>query len=110
VLFRSENRFVVKPDITSSTIFSTVLSSVQGLYLLCSQPDVLKDKVGIVGISWGGYLTTIVSGLANQFIKASFSVYGSGFYDDGSVFLKQLNIMDPFDRALWFPVIIGFQQ
>ena len=96
-----ENRFVVKPDIKSSTLFSAVLASVQGLYLLHSQPDVIKDKVGIVGISWGGYLTTIVSGLANQFINASFSVYGSGFYDDGSVFLEQLDIMEPSDRALW---------
>jgi dienelactone hydrolase len=96
-----ENRFVTRPDITSSTIFSAVLSSVQGLYLLYSQPDVIKDKIGIVGISWGGYLTTIVSGLANPLIKASFSVYGSGFYDDGSVFLKNLNVMDPWERATW---------
>ena len=96
-----ENRFVTRPDITSSTIFSAVLASVQGLYLLNGQPDVIKDKMGVVGISWGGYLTTIVSGLANPLIKASFSVYGSGFYDDGSTFLKNLNTMKPEERATW---------
>lgn len=96
-----ENRFVVQPDVTASTLFSAVLSSVQGLYLLYSQPDVIKDKIGVVGVSWGGYLTTFVSGLANPMITASFSVYGSGFYDDGSVFLKNLNVMDPWDRAVW---------
>jgi len=96
-----ENRFVVKPEITSSTLFSAVLASVQGLYLLYDQPDVIKDKIGIVGISWGGYLTAFVSGLANQMIKASFSVYGSGFYDDGTTFLKMLNKMKPEERAVW---------
>ncbi len=96
-----ENRFVTQPDITSSTIFSAVLASVQGLYLLHAQPDVIKDKIGIVGISWGGYLTTIVSGLANPMIKASFSVFGCGFFDDGSVFLKNLETMKTAERALW---------
>ena len=96
-----ENRFVTQPDITSSTIFSAVLASVQGLYLLHAQPDVIKDKIGIVGISWGGYLTTIVSGLANPMVKASFSVYGCGFYDEGSVFLQNLKTMKPAERAVW---------
>lgn len=96
-----ENRFVVQPDITESTIFSAVLSSVQGLYLLRSQPDIIKDKIGVVGVSWGGYLTTFVSGLANTMITASFSVYGCGFYDYGTTFLKNLNTMQPYDRAVW---------
>ncbi len=96
-----ENRFITTPDITSSTLFSAVLASVQGLYLLNAQPDVIKDRIGVLGISWGGYLTTIVSGLANPLIHASFSVYGSGFYDDGSVFLKNLNTMKPEERIIW---------
>ncbi len=96
-----ENRFVVKPSLFSSTIFSAVLASVQGLCLLYSQPDVIKGKIGIVGISWGGYLTTIVSGLENNLVKASFSVYGSGFYDKGSVFFNELDKMEPEDRAIW---------
>ena len=96
-----ENRFVVQPDMESSTIFSAVLASMQGLYLLNAQPDVIKGKVGITGISWGGYLTAIVSGLANNMVNASFSVHGSGFYDDGSTFLKNLNVMLPEERALW---------
>lgn len=96
-----KNRFVVIPDITSSTIFDAVLASVQGLYLLHAQPDVIREKVGVVGISWGGYLTTMVSGLAGTRIAASYSVFGSGYYDASSVFLKELNIMTPEHRAIW---------
>jgi dienelactone hydrolase len=94
-------RFTVQPDISNSTIFEGVLASVQGLYLLHDQPDVITDHIGIVGISWGGYLTTILSGLVNTMICASFSVYGSGFYDEGSTFLKDLNKMSAADRVTW---------
>ncbi|MGK4269533.1 glycosyl hydrolase family 28-related protein [Parabacteroides johnsonii] len=96
-----ENRFIVKPDITSSTIFDAVLASLQGLYLLKEQPDVIPDKIGVVGISWGGYLTTMISGLAGSSVAASFSVFGSGFYDASTVFLKELDTMDPFHKATW---------
>jgi dienelactone hydrolase len=95
------NRFTAQPDVTNSTIFDGVLAAVQGLYLLSTQPGVIKSRIGVVGISWGGYLTTIVSGLANQMVHASFSVFGSGFYDEGSTFLKELDKMTPADRAVW---------
>lgn len=101
-LFRyGEHRFVVEPDVTSSTIFDAVLASLQGLYLLREQPDVIKDRIGIVGISWGGYLTTMVTGLASPFIAASYSVFGCGFYDASSVFLKELDRMEPLHKAEW---------
>ncbi|WP_158712871.1 glycosyl hydrolase family 28-related protein [Parabacteroides pacaensis] len=96
-----EHRFVADPDITSSTIFDAVLASVQALYLLHAQPDVIPNKIGVVGISWGGYLTTMVTGLASPLIAASYSVFGSGFYDASSVFLKELDTMQPEHRALW---------
>ncbi|MDD4922842.1 MAG: glycosyl hydrolase family 28-related protein, partial [Bacteroidales bacterium] len=95
------HRFLTKPDITYCSVFSGVLASVQGLYLLNDQKDVIKDKIGVVGCSWGGYMTAMVSGLANPMIRASFSVFGSGCYDDGSVFQKNLDTMNPWDRALW---------
>lgn len=96
-----KNRFTVSPDITNSTIFEGVVSAIQALYLLRSQPDVIKDRIGITGISWGGYMTTIVSGLANADVHASFSTYGAGFYDTASTFLKELDKMSDSDRALW---------
>lgn len=95
------NRFRVTPDASASTIFDGALASLQALYLLRSQPDVIKDRIGVVGVSWGGYMTTMISGLANKYIRASFSVYGSGFYDLGSAFLKELDKMPPEQRTIW---------
>lgn len=95
------HRFVAIPDLTHSTIFDGVLASVQGLYLLHAQTDVIKDRIGITGVSWGGYMTTFISGVANSYVRASFSTYGSGFYDVASVFLKELDKMPKTDREMW---------
>ena len=51
--------------------------------LLRSQPDVDTARIGITGISWGGYLTCIVAGVDKRFAFAA-PVYGCGFLGDDS--------------------------
>ena len=51
--------------------------------LLRSMPKVDPERIGITGISWGGYLTNIVAGLDNRFRFAA-PVYGCGFLGDNS--------------------------
>jgi dienelactone hydrolase len=96
-----EHRFTASPDLTYSTIFDGALAAVQALYLLRSQPDVIKERIGVTGVSWGGYMTTMVSGLAGSGIRASFSTYGAGFYDTASTFLPLLNKMPKAERETW---------
>lgn len=96
-----EHRFTASPDVTGSTIFDAALAGVQAFYLLRSQPDVMKERLGITGISWGGYMTTMLSGLLSNTIQAAFSTYGSGFYDAGSTFMQELNKMPEAERDAW---------
>lgn len=96
-----ENRFVASPDIRSSVLFDAVIASLQGFYLLRHQEDIIPDKIGVVGISWGGYLTTMLSGLVGDQLSASFSVYGAGFFDEGSTFNKLLDEMNLSEREIW---------
>ena len=76
-----EGRWVANPDASASVIFDAVLSAMKSLYLLRSQPDVDVSHIGVVGISWGGYMTTMVCGLAGNQVRAGFAVYGCGFYE-----------------------------
>jgi dienelactone hydrolase len=76
-----EGRWVANPDASASVIFDAVLSAMQSLYLLRSQPDVDTSRIGVVGISWGGYMTTMVCGLAGDQVRAGFAVFGCGFYE-----------------------------
>ena len=76
-----EGRWVATPDASASVIFDAVLSAMKSLYLLRAQPDVDTARIGVVGVSWGGYMTTMVCGLAGDQVRAGFAVFGCGFYD-----------------------------
>jgi dienelactone hydrolase len=68
--------------------------------LLRSFPEVDTNRVGIVGISWGGYLTCLASELDPRF-KFAISVYGCGFLGDDSAWLPQFAKMGPERAAAW---------
>lgn len=89
------------PDVTASPIFDGVLAAVQALELLRSQPNVRMDHIGVVGIAWGGYVATMVSGIAGNKVRAAFSVYGSGYYDRGSAWQERLAQLPKAEAARW---------
>lgn len=81
--------------------YHAVAAVVRGHSLLASRPEVDKDRVGITGISWGGYLTCIVTGIDDR-LKVSVPVYGCGFLGHNSFwFARFKNMMTPARRNLW---------
>ncbi len=46
--------------------------------LLASLPEVDAERIGITGISWGGILSSLVSGIDSR-LKCAMPVYGAGF-------------------------------
>jgi dienelactone hydrolase len=51
--------------------------------LLASQPEVDPTRIGVTGISWGGYLTSLIMGIDPRY-SAAIPVYGCGFITDNS--------------------------
>ena len=90
-----EGRWVATPDASASVIFDGVLSAMKSLYLLRAQPEVDTSRIGVVGVSWGGYMTTMVCGLAGDQVRAGFGLYGCGFFDRGSA-----QKIEPYDPKL----------
>lgn len=68
--------------------------------LLRSLPGADPDRIGITGISWGGYLTCITAGLDDRY-KFAVPVYGCGFLTDNSIWLPQFKAMGPERAARW---------
>ncbi|MFT4688727.1 MAG: lysophospholipase L1-like esterase/dienelactone hydrolase [Limisphaerales bacterium] len=69
--------------------------------LLRTLSDVDPDRTALTGISWGGYLTCLTSGIDQRF-KASVPVYGCGFLADNSAWsVEQLPGMKADARRLW---------
>lgn len=94
-------RFTVEPDPRCSILFDGVASALNGLRFLRSQPDVDKSKIGVTGGSWGGYMTTMVAGLAGDRVTAAFCVYGCGFYELGSAWRNGLIGFSEQHRETW---------
>lgn len=80
--------------------YHAVAACVRGVSLVSSFPEVDADRVGVTGISWGGYLTCIVSGVDDR-LKFSIPVYGCGYLADNSVWLRHFAAMPPDWRTDW---------
>ncbi len=55
--------------------------------LLAARPEVEASRIGITGLSWGGYLTCLVVGLDPRF-KAAAPVYGCGYVSEESTWTE----------------------
>lgn len=71
------------PDQGDFTLWSyhAVAAAIHGVSLLRSLPQVDAERIGVTGISWGGYLTCIVAGLDDR-LKVAVPVYGCGLWYD----------------------------
>ena len=70
--------------------FHAVSAIIRANSLLRSLPEVDSLKVGITGISWGGYLTSFAVGVDSRF-KFAVPVYGCGFLDEGPSWSKAID-------------------
>jgi len=93
-------------DFNDSTLrdmwtYHAVADVVIGHNLLRSLPEVDKNRIGVTGISWGGYLTCIVAGIDHR-LKAAVPVYGCGFLQENSVWKDtRLDPKTPEARSRW---------
>ncbi|MFZ2655962.1 MAG: acetylxylan esterase [Victivallales bacterium] len=67
--------------------------------LLRSMPEVDPERIGITGISWGGYLTCIAAAVDSRF-KFAVPVYGCGFYLE-TAFARDVERLDKAEAQRW---------
>lgn len=81
--------------------YHAVAAVIRGHSLLRSLPEVDARRIGITGISWGGYLTCIVAGLDHR-LQVAVPVYGCGFLGENSAWKNgSLARMKPEARERW---------
>lgn len=68
--------------------------------LIRSYPEIDADRIGVTGISWGGYLTCIVAGVDSRF-KFAVPVYGCGYLGENSAWLPSFEKLGPEKSSLW---------
>lgn len=97
-------------DISRQWPYQAVSDIMIARTILGAMPQVRDDAVGIMGFSWGGYLTSFTIGVDNRFAFA-IPVYGSAYLTDNfgtatkgkaAKWESSLNIDNVTAKVLWF--------
>jgi len=94
--------------VTDQWTYHAVADAILAHSLIRSFPDVDPERVGLTGISWGGYLSCITAGVDRRFRFVA-PVYGCGFLGENSCWYDTFQSMGA-DRAkkwldLWDPSV-----
>jgi dienelactone hydrolase len=90
----------IDAPVTDQWSYHAVAVSILAHSFLRAQPGVDPDRIGVTGISWGGYLTSIVASLDHRF-RFGIPVYGCGFLGEDSAWLKDFEKLGPERAAKW---------
>jgi cephalosporin-C deacetylase-like acetyl esterase len=98
----------IDEPVTDQWSYHAVAAAILAHSLIRSFPEIDHKRTGVTGISWGGYLTDIVSGVDPRFRFAA-PVYGCGFLGEDSAWLTEFEKMGA-ERAkkwlsLWDPSV-----
>jgi dienelactone hydrolase len=80
--------------------FHAVADVILAHSLLRSNPNVDAQRIGVTGISWGGFLTCLAASADARF-KFAAPVYGCGFLADNSAWLSNFKAMGPTRTERW---------
>jgi len=90
----------LKEGVKNAWSYHAVAAVLRGVSLLRALPEVDRDRIGITGISWGGYLTSIAMSLDDR-LKLAVPVYGCGFLHENSVWIPILASLPEDERRTW---------
>jgi cephalosporin-C deacetylase-like acetyl esterase len=94
-------RLDVEDGPENCVLADAMIASMEGFNYLASHKFTDSENMGITGNSWGGYTTTMMSGLLTTKVKAAFAVYGCGFWDRGSFWYEDLNDLSSQNKETW---------
>ncbi len=90
----------IDQPITDQWPYHAVADVILANSLLRSFPEIDPDRIGITGISWGGYLTCIVAGIDHR-LRFAVPVYGCGYLGEDSMWLSTFQEMGPVKSQKW---------
>jgi dienelactone hydrolase len=92
--------FAIDEPIEDQWQYHAIADVLLSAALLRARPEVDANRIGITGISWGGYLTCIASGVDSRW-KFAVPVYGCGFLSDNSVWLPDFERLGKEKAQKW---------
>lgn len=90
----------LKDGVRNAWPYYAVAAVMRGASVLQARPEVDRRRLGLTGISWGGYLTNLVMSLDDRF-RVAVPVYGCGFLHENSAWLPIFGRMPEDERQTW---------
>jgi dienelactone hydrolase len=95
-------KFNVTGGVTNCRLYDAGVAGLQAFNYMKSQANVNSAKMAISGTSWGGYMTTLLSGILGSQVKAAYAIYGCGFYDLGTNWTsREYGALSAADKVTW---------
>ena len=94
-------RFDIAGGLENSTLFDAGVSGLEAFNYIASQKNTDAKNIGITGFSWGGYATTFLSGMLGKRVKAAYAVFGCGFYEKATYWVKIIADLPDSVRTPW---------
>jgi len=80
--------------------YHAVAAAIRAVSFLTTQSNIDPASIGMMGISWGGYVTEIVTGIESR-LAFAMPVYAAGYYEEGSCWQEILRGMKAEHRQRW---------
>jgi dienelactone hydrolase len=98
------HEFRLKEGIEQNQIYHNIVSLIRAVTFLQSRAEVVKNKIGVTGESWGGFHSSYLAGVDPR-IAAAAPVYGCGNLKLGSYWDRTFANMKKNDRKKWYSQI-----
>lgn len=87
-------------DPTNNYLLFAVAAARNGIGFLAKQPEVDRNRIGMLGLSWGGVLTLLTNGQEPR-LKAAVDVFGAGFIPEGCTWEDRFRSKSHLERLRW---------
>jgi dienelactone hydrolase len=93
-----------RPDPSYNYLVHAVAAARNGITYLTQRKEVDPERIGMIGLSWGGVLTLLTNGQDSR-LKAAVDVFGAGYLPEGCTWEDRFFTMSRPDRGLWDDLI-----
>jgi len=94
------NLLHTKADLENNYLIHAVSAARNGITFLTSRKQVDPDRIGMVGLSWGGVITLLTNGQDDR-LKTAVNIFGAGYITEGCTWQDRFSVMSDAEYGRW---------
>ena len=93
-----------KPDPSYNYLVHAVAAARNGITFLTQRIEVDPERIGMVGLSWGGVITLLTNGQDKR-LETAVNVFGAGYIPEGCTWQDRFDVMTKEELNRWYSYI-----